>query len=400
MAIYKDFIIGEMFDIATGRDLIIRDTIAGDIPLISHQNSNNGIVKYISPVPNRRIFNHRNTIALADRGLFYATVQSKDFHIGTRVKALTLKGDIQPREVLMFLVAVINKLQIQFTEYLVNATDKLPTLRIKLPVCVDSNGIIIKDVSKTFSKDGFIPDFEYMQERIAELEQEKVAKLEQYLIAVGLNDYEHIEEENNLLETTNTIIRKEFSFDYLFSSETGDVDLQQKDINGKGCYFINSGLENDGIKGKTDRPAKVFPKNTITIDFWGNAFYRPFEYKLATHNHVFSLSGEIIKNELVGLYLVSQMMYLRKIFSYAEMGTWNKIKVLDFSLPIKTDKDKTPILDDDCKYHKTGYIPDFDYMEKYIRAMQKVVIADVVKYKEEVISCTKKSPKKKPCKCQ
>ena len=32
--------------------------------------------------------------------------------------------------------------------------------------------------------------------------------------------------------------------------------------------------------------------------------------------------------------------------------------------------------------------PDWDYMTAYIRAMKKVVIADVVKYKDEVIAKT------------
>ena len=33
---------------------------------------------------------------------------------------------------------------------------------------------------------------------------------------------------------------------------------------------------------------------------------------------------------------------------------------------------------------------DWNYMEKYIRAMEKVVIADVVKYKDQVIETTKR----------
>lgn len=33
--------------------------------------------------------------------------------------------------------------------------------------------------------------------------------------------------------------------------------------------------------------------------------------------------------------------------------------------------------------------PDWDFMDKYIRAIKKVVIADVVKYKDEVIANTK-----------
>ena len=99
MPIYKDFILGEMFEIATGRDLLIKNTTNGNIPLISNKNTNNGVVKYISQISDRRIFDHRKTIALADRGVFFATVQCHDFHIGTRVKALTLKGDIQQKEV-------------------------------------------------------------------------------------------------------------------------------------------------------------------------------------------------------------------------------------------------------------------------------------------------------------
>ena len=60
---------------------------------------------------------------------------------------------------------------------------------------------------------------------------------------------------------------KEFKIGELFTAQTGDTDLQQKDINGKGTYFINSGVEGLGIKGKTDREAMTFSENTITVDF-------------------------------------------------------------------------------------------------------------------------------------
>ncbi|MCR4837268.1 MAG: restriction endonuclease subunit S [Bacteroidaceae bacterium] len=111
------------------------------------------------------------------------------------------------------------------------------------------------------------------------------------------------------------------------------MDLQLKDCNGKGERLVNSGLENNGIKGLTDRPAKIFPANTITIDFWGNSFYRNFPYKMATHNHVFSLSGKVIRNERVGVFLAMQLSYLRNKFSYDNMGTWEKIKEVSIWLP-------------------------------------------------------------------
>lgn len=156
---------------------------------------------------------------------------------------------------------------------------------------------------------------------------------------------------------------KEFKIGKLFSAQTGDTDLQQKDINGKGAFFINSGVEGLGIKGKTDRDAKTFNENTITIDFWGNAYYRDFKYKMATHNHVFSLSGSVIRNRSVGLYLVSTMSYIRKLFSYNNMGTWSKIKELQITLPVTMSSDI-----------------DYDYMESRIREMEESRIREMDAY--------------------
>ena len=149
----------------------------------------------------------------------------------------------------------------------------------------------------------------------------------------------------------------------MFSAQTGDTDLQQKDINGKGTYFINSGVEGQGIKGKTDREAKIFGSNTITIDFWGNAYYRDFEYKMATHNHVFSLTGDVIKNRIVGLYLVTTMSYMKKLFSYNNMGTWSKIKEQYIHLPITQSNEI-----------------DFAFMESRIREMEESRIREMEAY--------------------
>lgn len=141
---WKEFRLDDLFNIATGRDVIIGNTISGSIPLISHQHENNGISKYIHPLPDRRLFNHETTLSLADRGVFKASTQNQHFHIGTRVKALTFKNGKHSQNVRLFVVAAINKLQILFTAYSENATNKLPDLMIMLP-----------------EKDG-TPDWEFM----------------------------------------------------------------------------------------------------------------------------------------------------------------------------------------------------------------------------------------------
>ena len=155
---FKEFEIKSIFEISTGRDVIINNTKDGSIPLISHQHDNNGIAKLIEKLDDRRLFNHKDTISLADRGVFLATTQDKDFYIGTRVKALTFKNGEQSENVRLFFVAAINKLQILFKEYLNNATDKLPDLKIMLPI--DDNNEI---------------DYDYMEKYIT-AQKERVLK--------------------------------------------------------------------------------------------------------------------------------------------------------------------------------------------------------------------------------
>ncbi|GAA9009664.1 restriction endonuclease subunit S [Helicobacter pylori] len=130
---WQSFKLGDLFEIYTGRDIIIGQTQQGDIPLISHQHENNGITKAIKEIHNRTIFNHKQTIALADRGVFLATTQNKDFHIGTRVKALVFKNGEQDKKTRLFFTTCINKNQIMFLDYSSNATNKLPNLTISLP---------------------------------------------------------------------------------------------------------------------------------------------------------------------------------------------------------------------------------------------------------------------------
>lgn len=134
---WQSFKLGDLFEIYTGRDIIIGQTQQGDIPLVSHQHENNGITKTIKEIHNRTIFNYKQTIALADRGVFLATTQNKDFHIGTRVKALVFKNGEQDKKTRLFFTTCINKNQIMFLDYSSNATNKLPNLTISLPTNQD-----------------------------------------------------------------------------------------------------------------------------------------------------------------------------------------------------------------------------------------------------------------------
>ncbi len=104
---WKPFCIGRLFKVFTGGDLILNDVEEGAIPVASHRADNNGIGALVNTIVGQQLFDSNKTIALADRGCFHASVQAKDFYIGTRVKALVIKPKVK-KEVLFFIATIIN----------------------------------------------------------------------------------------------------------------------------------------------------------------------------------------------------------------------------------------------------------------------------------------------------
>ncbi len=149
---------------------------------------------------------------------------------------------------------------------------------------------------------------------------------------------------------------KKWKLEELFTSSNGDFDIQQKHINGVGEFVISSGVQSLGLIGKTDISAKVFPQNTITVDMFGNVYYRDFSYKMVTHARVFSLSFK--DNSITpkaALFISSCMQFLRHMFSYSDMASWDKIKKQKMSIYLPTKNNK----------------PAVSYMEKYIHVLEE-----------------------------
>lgn len=139
----------------------------------------------------------------------------------------------------------------------------------------------------------------------------------------------------------------------MFESFNGDFDIQKKHINDNGEYVITAGLTDNGILGKTDIKAKIFDKNTITIDMFGCAFYRQFRYKLVTHARVFSLYPKFKITNSNGLFIVNSFHFFKYKFGYENMCSWNKIKNENIQLPINSN----------------GEI-NFNFMEEFIAELE------------------------------
>lgn len=374
---YKTFKVEDVLTVEQTKSVVAKkDLKPGDIPYVTRTVSDNG---YNGTCGNTDKINKGNCITIgAETGT--AFYQPNDFVAGNKIYRLSRAG-LGEKEYL-FLAAVLNKQTQNYSYSNARIPEKIKKENISLPIHPS------QDPLHTYTPEDI--NWEYMEQRISELEEQRISELEEYLRVTGLDDYELTEEDKKVLSLSRKsasykadameagnedgrIKYKSFTVGELFISQNGDTDIQKNHITSKGTCVVSSGLEETGIIGKSDVQSRIIPSNTITVDMFGNAFFRDFEYKLVTHARVFSLipkSFELTRES--GLFITALLRWLPKMFSYANMCSFKKIKDFHLFLPVTSD----------------GSI-DFDYMQKYIRALEKLTIANAVREKDRIIAETR-----------
>lgn len=143
------------------------------------------------------------------------------------------------------------------------------------------------------------------------------------------------------------------------------------------------GSSNNGIRGYITEdeqylsPAKSlsFGQDTATV------FYQPDAYFTGDKIKVMVLNNHELNDELAQ-YFITVITKSFSTFAWGQSSFNEKIlKATEIVLPVieSPDSDHEYTVDD----------IDFDYMERYIHAIEKLVIADVVKHKDEIIDTTK-----------
>ena len=384
----KEIRLGDLFVISNSKGVNANQVkFGGSYPYVTRTEKDNGIAGYIY-ADNLDKINPANTISFGQDTwtLFY---QSEPYFTGNRVKILKLKDENfkLTEEVALYLITSMKKVLVGLTWGTSKNEVNFENRTICLPVT--SSGEI---------------DWQYMQERIAELEQERIAELEHYLVASGLNDYELTEEDKSILATelfngddatelpSENGCRKEarkFKISDVFDLCKGKRLIKSEHIYGN-TPFIGSTDSNNGVTGYIGQEP-IFSGNAITISYNGSVgqvFYQENDFWASDDINVLYLKNHVLNALLYG-YLSGALKKAGSKFSYSYKWNLKRMKETLITLPIQTNADHTPIIDPENKYHPEGYIPDWSFMEKYIRAVEKVVIKDVVDWKDEEIKKTK-----------
>ena len=166
------------------------------------------------------------------------------------------------------------------------------------------------------------------------------------------------------------LMNKAYKISMLFDWQNGNTDLKKEHSNGKGIPVVSSGVENTGIIGCTDVDARILPAHTITVDMFGNVYYRDFEYKEVTHARVFTLIPKGFELDVqTGLYFVSSLKVLSKIYSYDNMCSYAKISNMDISLPV--------IENSNSNHEYTVDDIDWGYMRERITELERALITEL-----------------------
>lgn len=298
------------------------------------------------------MFNHKETIALADRGVFLATVQGLDFHIGTRVKALIFKDGEKNQKIRLFFASAINKNQVLFTEYSENATDKLPDVKIQLPT---QNGKI---------------DFDFIDSFIEELEAERIAKLGTYLVINRLKDYILTAGERQALYDFEhgEIEFGTFSYNNIFNNIVQGRRLKKDDQVSGNIPFVMAGTTNTGVVNYIANPVASFPKNSITIDIFGNTFYRSYDFGAGDDTGIYWDDEKKYSKEIMLFFATSMEKSISGKFDFGNKLRSSQSLNFKMKLPLKNNQ------------------PNYEIMETFISAIQKLVIKDVVLYADRKIT--------------
>ena len=143
--------------------------------------------------------------------------------------------------------------------------------------------------------------------------------------------------------------------------------------------LISAGESNNGVTKYIkygDGKAQIFPPNILTADMFGNFFYQPKEFYAVSHgrvNMLFPKQQHFSRfNHFIGIFICAFSFKFKSIFGFSSMLSKTKIEKETLELPA----------------NEKGEIA-FEFMENFIKAVEKEVIKSVVLWSEKRLNVAK-----------
>ena len=315
------------------------------------------------------------SLGLLQMDFFY---RRKRWYAGQFVRKIIPKFDLTESSILFFSTILNQQKKVLLSVLVRNVDETFNNLQIQLPLKENALAFSnpcdnIKNIDFDFME-SFIRELE--EERIRELEEERIRELNAYLLATGLKDYALSAEEEKALEAFKTVKWGEFEFKQIFNNIKQGRRLKKEDQKEGTIPFVMSGTTNTGVVGYISNPVASFPSNSITVDIFGNTFYRNFDFGAGDDTGVYWNDKENYSKDEMLFFTAAMGKSLFGKFDYGNKLRSSQSFDIKMQLPTKNNK------------------PDYATMETFIKAVEKLVIKDVVLYADNKIAATKNVVKK------
>ena len=385
---FKEFEADELFEIKKGKRLTKADMKSGDINFIGSTSSNNGVTAKIG---NTEHLHPAHTITVSYNGsVGEVFLQDEPFWASDDVNVWYPKIKIDDRA-LLYIMTLIKKLSAKYSYTAKWTIDKMRAEKLSLPVIETSDSnheYTIEDI-----------DFEYMQERISELEQERISELDAYLVASGLDDYELTDEDKEILS-----LSPESASDEAGASE---ADCEDGQIRFK-KYAMHDIFEPIKVKKAKKADVRGYKTNEFCVPvvyakfgdngimYWGRkGEFTAFGNVISiVYNGVISAGKVYAQEEPTGILAESYLirykygevpflanLYMAQVIEHKIYPLYSRENLAIWNKRVENEVIELPVT-------ASGDV-NFDYMERYIRAIEKLAIADVAKYKDKLIATTR-----------
>lgn len=361
---WGEFKITDIFDVKNTHNILSNEIVenSGNVPYLCASAEKNGVSTYISY--NDDLIDKGNCIFIGGK-TFVVTYQENDFFSNdSHNLALYLKfSEKRKKDVQIFIASCITR-SVGYKYSWGNSISykKIQNDYVSLPITPENK-----------------IDFDFMEAFIRELEEERIRELAAYLKVSGFDNYKLSKCESEALAHFNELKWKEFSYSEIFNHIKQGRRLKKGDQKPGKIPFVMAGTTNTGIVGYISNPIATFPKNSITIDIFGNTFYRNYDFGAGDDTGVYWNDDKNYSSE--------QMLYFSSCMEKSIRGKFSFGKKLRSSQSFNF-RIFLPVTSDDS--------PDYAFIETFISAVQKLVIKDVVLYADKKIAATKQAVHKNP----
>ena len=214
-------------------------------------------------------------------------------------------------------------------------------------------------------------DFSLMESIVAELEARHVAELEAYLSSAGLSDCSLNKVEHEALSALASSDWASFNLKQLFGPATRGKRLKSADRTVGDLPFVTAGEAETGVSAFIGNDVEVFPAGSFTIDMFGSAKFRNYNY--GGDDHVAVVHTEnLTRNAAIFVTSAAHKASHTGAFDYGRNFYAKDANMLEISLPEKDGK------------------PDWELMDAVISATHKLVVQGVAEFAARKIEATKK----------